>query len=285
MIYARLAGGLGNQLFQLAAALTLQQRVNKPIVLFTSHLAKYSSSRTFMLDEVIECNFTIGQLPPFYSFICRYRLNKILPGLFPWHIHNKNISSPAKRPFYVLDDYFHEIDMIAEGMCMVSKQLQQYSKTNFSLQQRFQALINGLSTNQIAAVHIRRSDYITKANRKIYCYLDNGYYERAIAQLPDTVTHIFVFTEEASEDLSTCTQKQIVYVRDKSLTDVDEFLLMGLFNHFIVANSTFSFWAAYASTTNKGDVGIRIAPKNWFCDPVANRLWEKNFDMAGFITV
>jgi hypothetical protein len=287
MIYVRLAGGLGNQLFQLAAALTLQQRVSQEVVLFTAHLDRYALSRPFMLDAVVGNTFTKGKPSFFIAFISRFRLNKVLPFLFPWYVHNKNIATVGKRSVYLLDDYFQQIELVLSGITILCERLQQFASEDRALQNRFEFLTKGLSIHQLAAVHIRRADYTTTANRKVYCYLSDAYYKKAIAALPDNVTHIFVFTQDQSEDLSGCTDKQIVYIRDRTLRDVDEFLLMRMFRHFIIANSTFSFWAAQsAGVAGEGEiVGVKVAPKNWFCDAVANTLWLNNFTITGFITV
>ena len=46
--------------------------------------------------------------------------------------------------------------------------------------------------------------------------------------------------------------------------DYEELYIMGKCDHFIIANSTFSWWAAWLSTTQNEENKIVIAPDTWF---------------------
>ena len=52
----------------------------------------------------------------------------------------------------------------------------------------------------------------------------------------------------------------------KNLTDWEELLFMSLSTHFIIANSTFSWWGAFLSTST---IKTIIYPKQWF-GPIYN---------------
>ena len=60
-----------------------------------------------------------------------------------------------------------------------------------------------------------------------------------------------------------------------TLTDVEEFLLMTKFNNLVIANSTFSFWAA-ATIKKINKNSIIIAPKNWYFNELDNQVWQNN---------
>ena len=44
-------------------------------------------------------------------------------------------------------------------------------------------------------------------------------------------------------------------------SDIEDFFLMTLCNNFIIANSTFSWWAAWLSKSENKKI---VAPKRWF---------------------
>ena len=125
----------------------------------------------------------------------------------------------------------------------------------------FKDEIEGPCKEMIGAVeepiglHIRRGDYLTNPN---HCALDLSYYEQALKRFPDDAT-VIVF----SDDSEWC-HKQSLFDDDRFMISenddgyVDQ-CLMSMCSDFIIANSSFSWWAAWLG--NRGKV---IAPKKWF---------------------
>ena len=68
MIYVHLVGGLGNQLFQLAAALRLHKSVGFKIIIDIDSLKLFQTKRDFMLSDFLNPDIVeIGKIPFFYK--------------------------------------------------------------------------------------------------------------------------------------------------------------------------------------------------------------------------
>lgn len=114
-------------------------------------------------------------------------------------------------------------------------------------------------------LHIRRGDYLRGDNLPIHGILDERYYRRAIAaaQAAIPACRFLVF----SDDLAWC--KQQTWLTDVGAIFVDETIdymalwIMSRFRIFILANSTFSWWAAWLSDA-KTRGGYVWAPDRWF---------------------
>ncbi|MCQ2201752.1 MAG: alpha-1,2-fucosyltransferase [Bacteroidales bacterium] len=113
------------------------------------------------------------------------------------------------------------------------------------------------STNSVA-IHIRRGDFVKMG----YAICDDRYYKRAIDMIESKVENPFYFifsddTEYAGSLFSGLANKEIVTgnTGEKSYLDM---YLMSLCKHNIMANSTFSYWAALL---NKNEDKIIIRPK------------------------
>jgi hypothetical protein len=106
------------------------------------------------------------------------------------------------------------------------------------------------------AIHVRRGDYV---DNPFYVDLtQTDYYDRAMKLFPNDTFLVF------SDDIEWCkgyfTGSQFEFSEGND--DVTDMNLMAGCKGVIMANSSFSWWAAYLS---KGKV---IAPKEWFTDGV-----------------
>ena len=104
------------------------------------------------------------------------------------------------------------------------------------------------------ALHIRRTDYITNPN---HTCLGLDYYEKALNIFPNQTVLIF------SDDPQWC-QNQKLFEDDRfMISDNDDqyidMCLMTMCKGHIIANSSFSWWGAWLSNSEKV-----IAPKGWF---------------------
>ena len=106
-IILRLAGGLGNQLFQLAKAIQLTDDY-KNIFISTQHLKKYSTYNDYVLPRIVNMNIfnTASKLD---DFILSTRLPKIVNysafGVILASDNSKRLDG-LKFRYLILDGYF-----------------------------------------------------------------------------------------------------------------------------------------------------------------------------------
>lgn len=116
------------------------------------------------------------------------------------------------------------------------------------------------------AIHVRRGDYLIHPNHLV---LPLQYYQNALMYLDAMRKEIEVFI--FSDDLDWCADHFEDCYFVELPEDYLEFELMRECKHFIIANSTFSWWAAYLSLN-----GIVIAPKKWWRNSVnGHAVYEK----------
>lgn len=110
-----------------------------------------------------------------------------------------------------------------------------------------------LLESNLCAVHVRRTDYVSNPN---HLALPFEYYRRAMIGMPGKTFLVF------SDDINYCKQNfpgNMFFVTGNS--DIEDFVLMTLCKDHIIANSTFSWWAAWLCKHENKRI---IAPKVWF---------------------
>jgi hypothetical protein len=114
---------------------------------------------------------------------------------------------------------------------------------------------NDLNLNGVA-VHIRRGDYL---GQKLYhvCLSETNYYQKAMATFPEN-TGFSIFSDDIEWCKTFIKGDNITYVIPTS--DIVDLAYMSRHKHHIIANSSYSAWAAFLSD----GTGITIAPRQWY---------------------
>ena len=138
-------------------------------------------------------------------------------------------------------------------------------KTEIRLKDEFKSpkylyLAEGISKVPSVAMHVRRDDYLKGKNLHKFYQLGVDYYDGAYNMMKGITSGFFLFI--FSDDVAWCREnlryQNSIYV---DISGFEAFDLMRLCKHHIIANSTFSYWAAILSD------GAVIAPKIWRNDP------------------
>lgn len=126
-------------------------------------------------------------------------------------------------------------------------------------------LENIRGSKKSVAIHVRRGDYV----RDIQTYNLMGeictkeYYQEAVKQFDDNST-FFVFSDDTEWCKRNFNLPNAIYVsHNQGLDSWQDMVLMSACCHQIIANSSFSWWAAWL---NHNPQKMVIAPSKWFND-------------------
>jgi hypothetical protein len=113
------------------------------------------------------------------------------------------------------------------------------------------------SFDRSISLHIRRGDYVRSVNHPL-CPME--YYEKALSRF-DLRLPVIIF----SDDIKWCKKQKIFrserFVFSESHSSITDMCLMTMCSHHIIANSSYSWWGAWLSGSDRV-----IAPARWFGD-------------------
>lgn len=122
-------------------------------------------------------------------------------------------------------------------------------------------LIEEAKRKNILIVHVRRGDYLNEA----FGILDDEYYQRALETICyGSFKEIWVFSDdiESAKSIKSLNDKSATkFIDDRSLESSEIMEVMRFGGGFIVANSTFSWWAAQLRYKRFAQV---VCPSPWF---------------------
>lgn len=269
--------GLGNQLFEYAAARAVAERLHAPLWLDTTHYT-YVQTRSLDLGKLrIRAKF----LPDVLARLLTreggtHPLKKWLKGLAGLGIHTLDDREQGYDPRVERLGWFSRLNGLWQSeryFADLRPRLLEELKPREPLPQAVADFVRRAADEPSVALHVRRGDLVTDSHyAETVGTLGPAYYEEALARLkarqPDA--RVYVFSDDpawCAENLPHVLPVEIVSGR---LTNsaVEDFAAMKACRHFVIANSTFSWWTAWLGTHPEKQV---IAPARFFRVP---RAWE-----------
>ncbi len=122
-----------------------------------------------------------------------------------------------------------------------------------------------VSSNSVS-IHVRRGDYLQKENVGLGSVCDESYYYRAIDFMKSKVDnpHFFIFSDDKDWVKSNMRMPNTTIVdHNYGRNSWQDMYLMSKCCNNILANSSFSWWAAYL---NRHHNKIVVTPKRWWAD-------------------
>ena len=280
-IILQLSGGLGNQMFQYALFLHLKA-LHRDVTIddFTEYALreKDTDSRYVQRKPMLEKAFGITYPKASREDLIRltdgdlHLSSRIRRKLTGRHSLEKREEEMTFDPSFLTDEtgYFTGCFQSEKYFDAVEKDVRQaFTFRKERVEQSPETLAAGdriLGSSPSCAIHLRFGDYVAKAD--VYGGITTGeYYDAAIAYMRSHVpgVHFFVFSndeEKAGDFIRQQDQAEdftLLTGNNEENGDLDLYL-MQLCDHFIIANSSFSWWGAWLG---KAKDKIVLAPSLW----------------------
>ncbi len=282
MLILKLKAGLGNQLFQYAYARARALRSNTDLEIDTSwynNISPKDTVRTFDLSHYnIQAKLHNRHQSRYGQFLKKV-WNKVKRDIFKendFTFYTKYFSPIPKSKVLYVEGYFNSEKYFLDYSDVIRKELSLKNPLGQKAAAAELYIKNLITENKIPVlIHVRRGDYITNQNAAHFHGIKtNTYYTDAITTLKEKLgsdfnTVVFILASDDIEALQNdivplLNNSQYHILSNPDIKNYEEIYLMSLCSHFIIANSTFSWWGAWLSN-NKNKVVI--GPKEWVSNP------------------
>jgi hypothetical protein len=276
IVIVRLQGGLGNQLFQYAAARGMAN--GRKLILDSSALGSQAkntpdtTTRFFELSVFSTLKYSVLPAIALKVFTSENRFLRLVKKIFYPGLINipecpvqQARELAARSKVIYLNGYFQDENFFVQIRRTLLKELSFPDPGNFSPVW----LGRILSADNAVSIHVRRGDYLTPKALAFHGVLGPDYYQASVQLMNSRVPtpHYFIFSDDPDwcrEHLDFPGDKSIMPPGQKAWVDL---ALMSKCRHNIIANSSFSWWAAWL---NDNPEKIIIAPRKWFADEEVN---------------
>jgi hypothetical protein len=276
-IVVQLTGGLGNQLFSYASGRGISDKLGAKLRFHRSknitdgeRAYRLDRFRTKVVDAAlwqeamvrISLERRVQTVGAALGPRVRGRLFDVVqdntmgysPELFP---QDRSI---FLRGFWQSPKYFSHIEKeIREELEMIE-----------SPREKDRPILEKIRNTESVCVHVRRGDLVNNPEFAAkYHVQEPGYYQRAVQMLKQLgrPLHFFVFSDDADwprKHLPLGDEVEFLCAQGAAgREDWQDFQLMRACKHFIIANSTFSWWTAWLGACPDKRV---IAPRAWYRD-------------------
>ena len=276
-----ITGGLGNQMFQYAFAISLKMAFPEEEVyidtshyhtIFFNHFKGINLHNGFEIDKVFpNAKLPIAgfrQIVKLSYYMPNYMLSRLIRKVLPRR--KSELIPPYSKNYSYLPEAYLPKDCYYEGFWQCIKNFENVKK---ELIETFahplpnsynKQLIEEINSCQSVGIHIRRGDYLNEPEFRNICGIE--YYKKGIEMiLSDKKPHSFYIF---SNDMAWCKENIAPLVGENSICYVEgnigkdscwDMFLMTYCKDLIIANSSFSWWGAFLNQ----HVDRVIAPEPW----------------------
>lgn len=267
MIITRLTWGLGDNFFQYALGrrLALERGTGLLLDISRENYRRQQYMRSYMSNfNMIKSTakpwdvMKVKLLNRFYFLNFAYKNSVIKESK---NSFDSTILSAPKNAYLIghwqSEKYFKPIENI----------IRQDFKFKEPQNEKYRFLLDKINRSNSVSVHIRRGNYLSERNLRLFSMCTPDYFLGAEAFISKKIPSIELFV--FSNDIEWVKQNipfhfPATFVSDGSLTDYQELMLMSACKHNITANSSFSWWGAWL---NSNPQKIVVTPQKWFVDP------------------
>lgn len=268
MIRIQLVGGLGNQMFQYAAARALAEQHATSVVLDLTWFSQPFDSNTTPRFYELNCFDLDASVQKFTGTITERLRGKL-------HSY-----SHYNEPHFHFDPKFHtQPDMtVLAGYFQSEKYFVKYRPQlleAFAWQQapagkNKQLLAQIAADSASVSIHVRRGDYV--ANKQAAAFHGAKtlkYYQAGLAYIKKQVSKptLYVFSDDPDWCRTHLKFAEQTHYISHNTQGSEDMRLMKACRHNIIANSSFSWWGAWL---NENPDKLVVGPKAWFAHTQSN---------------
>jgi len=257
-----LLGGVGNQLFEIAAGYTLAKELGFKYALCETNYIPIGGQGNTLPAYRDTLYSKIEFIPSIDNFL-RYKAKS--PNYYPLmsDLSNAQTSISLKGHFQSERNFVNYKDEIRDLFTPAG------GFTNWLLESGFE-YPELFDDHEFVFIGVRRGDYLKEPRVHNPCGMK--YYEKSMKLLPAARYYV------ASDDIEWCKRNfmgpQFVFFDITMKNDLQQLAAMTLFKKYIISNSSFYWWGSYLSIHTKPTV---IAPDKWI-SPLHNRdMWKKDY--------
>lgn len=284
MINLMIKGRLGNQMFQYAFARLLQEKSGLPIgidwslvdarhqeendgwehslddfsVTYTEKRfqeeSSYIQKRIIQVQEKIILNRYLSPKRTLQNFVRHFAVSN---GVYLDDKYKFNYSGKCKdkcflRGYFESPEYFSEIEDILRY---------EFTPKHLPLPKN-KKLYSIINTRETICVTVRRGDFFSNEYKNIYGVCQENYYEKAIDYIrkkrPDAI--VIAFSDDIDWVHQNLNFRCETFYEDGTDPLWEKMRMMYSCDHFVISNSTFSWWAQHLG---RNPQKIVVAPIKW----------------------
>ena len=266
LVVIQLSGGMGNQMFQYALYLQLKALGKNVKIDDVTEYKGRENARPIRLD-VFDVKYdtpTQDELKcltdSYLDFVSKIR-RKLVGRKTAAHMEKSQLFDPKVLELnraYLMgwwqsEKYFASIkDKVREVFVF----------KNLNLSAEMQEYEEKMQESDSVSIHIRRGDYL-QVDEVYGGICTEEYYEKAMKQMEEEIPncHFFVFTNDVPWVKEHYRKENVTIVEgnDEDAGYIDMYLMTQC-KHYILANSSFSWWGCYLNSSINKKV---IAPSTW----------------------
>lgn len=289
MIYVDVKGNLGNQMFEYACARALQEKTGQTICLNTCFLNQYKPEYKLSLQDLcLNDNVVIETEKRLPWYVNTYEgIVRALKGAFPkmyfdvmkqfgiyiWMKESFIVLPQKKHKDYYMVGYWQSTKYFEDIDTVIRKEFM----PKYPLKAENQDLYDIIKNTESVCITIRRGDYVTNEKyKKEFFICDNDYFLKGVEKIKSEITDatIIVFSDDIVWVKDNVPFEGRVYYESGNDPVWEKIRLMSACKHFVISNSTFSWWVQHLSSNpNK----IVYAPSKWFPNGRKCDIYEENW--------
>jgi len=238
MITSRLKGGLGNQMFQIAAGLSKAKDLNTE----------------FFINYDITHYGQQGKKPYTYrdNFYSKINHNNYIPEFVYGEPHFSYSPLPDKKDM-VIDGYFQTEKYFKHNKEIIKNSFYFSDDLKNKIDKRIKKI-----KQKILGVHVRTGDFLSAGNFSSHFICNKKYYSDALDNFNLDEYFIIVCTDSPSNLFDYFPKEDVAFSNSNS--ELEDLYLLSQCDSLILTNSSFGWWGAYLGK-EKDTICV---PSKWF---------------------